>query len=383
MKQYWETLKELTKGPYKSATDTLKNLFEVMASVALYLTIAVALGLIIYHVAMSKKGEEALAKARRTEVGVVLGYSVGVIVMLGSVKLIRTALKGEIDANFWLVMGMVSLVAVAVITVAILSKCGVKGTKYIALGFAALVVAYAIVLMCVIKPVEGYAPNSKNINVAWMYVFTALLVVVAVVLVIFFDKPSEYDARSLTYAAICLSTSFALSYVKFFTVGAAGGSVTLASLVPLALYSYMFGIRKGLVAGVVYGFLQFIQSPQFYEPTQALLDYPIAFGVIGLAGIGRKFKWLKGNMFLEFAVGLTIACIMRYAAHTISGYFVFHYGKFGWAALSYSLAYNSFVFVDLAVDIIVAAALFASKSMRRMILLSSAENQTQTQTQAQ
>lgn len=380
MKQYWETLKELTKGPYKSATDTLKNLFEVMASVALYLTIAVALGLIIYHVAMSKKGEEALAKARRTEVGVVLGYSVGVIVMLGSVKLIRTALKGEIDANFWLVMSMVSLVAVAVITVAILSKCGVKGTKYIALGFAALVVAYAIVLMCVIKPVDdSYKPTGG----ALMYILTALLVVVAVVLVILFDKPSEYDARSLTYAAICLSTSFALSYVKFFTVGAEGGSVTLASLVPLALYSYMFGIRKGLVAGVVYGFLQFIQSPQFYEPTQALLDYPIAFGVIGLAGIGRKFKWLKGNMFLEFSVGLAIACVMRYAAHAISGYFVFGGGKIGWAALSYSLAYNSFVFVDLAVDIIVAAALFASKSMRRMILLSSAENQPQPQTQAQ
>ena len=85
----------------------------------------------------------------------------------------------------------------------------------------------------------------------------------------------------------------------------------------------MFGTRRGLVAGVVYGLLQFIQSPQFYQPMQALLDYPIAFGALGLAGIARNFIFLKGNIIAEFSVGATIAILLRYFSHVISGYFVF------------------------------------------------------------
>ena len=53
-------------------------------------------------------------------------------------------------------------------------------------------------------------------------------------------------------------------------------------------------------------------------------------------------------------------------------------GQVGWAVLKYSLVYNSFVFVDYAIDLVVAAMLFASKSVRRMILLASPESQTET-----
>lgn len=44
-----------------------------------------------------------------------------------------------------------------------------------------------------------------------------------------------------------------------------GGSITLASMLPLMVYSYMFGARKGVFAGLIYGVLQFIQNPQVYE----------------------------------------------------------------------------------------------------------------------
>lgn len=371
MVESWKALKELGS----SATDTLKQLFEFVGYIALFVTIALIVGLVVYHVAASKKGEEALAKARRTEAGIVVGYSLGIIVTLGSIKLIRSVLKGEIDTNFWLVIGLICLVVASVLVVAILAKRGVKCTKYVGAGLAVLAFAYVIVLVCVVPPTSGdYKPTGG----ALMYILTAIVVALAVVLGVLFDKQTSYDARSITYASICVATSFALSYVKFFTMGPDGGSITFASLVPLALYSYMFGIRKGMVAAVVYGLLQFIQSPHFYEPTQALLDYPIAFGVIGLAGIGRKFKFLKGNVLLEFAVGLFIGCALRYVAHSISGYFVFGGGQVGWAVLKYSLVYNSFVFVDYAIDLVVSAMLFASKSVRRMILLASPESQTET-----
>ena len=113
MVESWKELKELGS----SATDTLKQLFEFVGYIALFVTIALIVGLVVYHVAASKKGEEALAKARRTEAGIVVGYSLGIIVTLGSIKLIRSVLKGEIDTNFWLVIGLICLVVASVLVV--------------------------------------------------------------------------------------------------------------------------------------------------------------------------------------------------------------------------------------------------------------------------
>ena len=148
-----------------------------------------------------------------------------------------------------------------------------------------------------------------------------------------------------------------------------GGSITLASMLPLMVYSYMFGARKGVFAGLIYGVLQFIQNPQVYEWMQILLDYPIAFASIGLAGIAKKFKFLKGNMIAEIIAGMTIACVFRYISHVLSGYFVFGVWGNDWhmSPVCYSFAYNSFVLVDLAIDVVVAAFLFSTKQMRSVV----------------
>ncbi len=361
MSNSWKELVELGK----SATDTLKHVYNVLASVALYVTVALVVALIIYHALACRKGADTEAKARKFELGVAVGYSIGVLVTLGALKLLREILKGEIGKEFWLVMGLLALVAAAIIVVSVLSKRKSKHLNLIVALFAIAVIAYAVVILLVIPAEEGYSPD----NPVLMYVLSAILVAIALVSAVVLDKSSAYDARSLTYAAICVATSFALSYVKFFTVGAQGGSVTFASLLPLALYSYMFGIRKGLVAGVVYGLLQLVQSPQIYHPMQVLLDYPIAFGMIGLAGIGKKFKFLKNKIFAQFAMGMTIAALLRYAAHSVSGYFVFSSWAWeGYAPLAYSLVYNLFVLVDAAVVICVSAFVFAPKSVRRMVL---------------
>ncbi len=357
MNELWNNL--VAAG--ESGVDLIDNLFDVLSHLTLYFTIAVIVALIAYRLVAGKDNE----RASKISLGIAIGYSVGVIVILGALKLIVKILDGKIDYKFWLVIGFLATVLVAVAVVSILKKRNVSFAKWIALAFAVIVLAYAIVLVCVIPAKKAdYEPLSKPM----MYIFSSLLAIAIALLALLLDKSKPYDSRSLTYAAVCIATSFALSYIKFFTVGAQGGSVTFASLLPLALYAYMFGPRKGVVAGIVYGLLQFIQSPQFYEPMQALLDYPIAFGAIGLAGIGRKFKFLKGNVTLEFCIGTAIAVVFRYIAHSISGYFVFSSWAWeGYGPLAYSLAYNSFVFVDLAVVLVVAVILFTSVSVRRMV----------------
>lgn len=366
----WETITEMGKKGLKQA-------YGVLSQFALYLTIALVLALVIYAIVIRNRDEESLSKSRKLILGVVIGYSVAVISMIGFLMLAKEIVDGAIDMRFWLMIGLFALVAVGIAVTLVLMKRGIPAYKWIALGFAVAFVIYVVVVVCVIPPVEGgyedangdWIPDPdqyKPLN--WsMYLFTALLVAVIVVGALLGSKSSDYDSRALTYGAMCVALSFALSYIKFFSLPQ-GGSVTFASLLPLCLYSYMFGTRRGTVAAVVYGLLQFIQSPQFYQPMQALIDYPIAFGAIGLAGIARNFKFLQGNIFAEFAVGATIAIVLRYIAHVISGYFVFSsWAMEGYTAVSWAFVYNLYTIADLAIVLAAGLLALASKTVRRMV----------------
>ena len=66
------------------------------------------------------------------------------------------------------------------------------------------------------------------------------------------------NTKRLVYGALCIALSFALSYVKLFSMPM-GGSITLCSMLPLMLYAYRFGTPAGLLAGLAYGLLQLIQ----------------------------------------------------------------------------------------------------------------------------
>lgn len=67
-------------------------------------------------------------------------------------------------------------------------------------------------------------------------------------------------------------------------------------MLPLMLFSYMFGIRKGIIVGAIYGVLQAIQDPWIIHPAQFFLDYPIAFAMTGLAGIFKELNVIKSPL---------------------------------------------------------------------------------------
>lgn len=366
----WETIKQMGKPGLKQA-------YGVLSELALYVTIALAVVLVIYAVVIRNRDEEYLVRARRTILGVIIGYSAAVISMIGFLMLSKEIVDGAIDMRFWLIIGLLALVAVGLTVTLVLMKKQIPAYKWVALGFVVAFAVYVIVMVCVIPPVAGgYETDAgewvEDVNqykpLGWsMYLFTSILVAAIAAGALLGSKSSQYDARALTYGAVCVALSFALSYIKFFSLPQ-GGSVTFASLLPLALYSYMFGTRRGVISGVVYGLLQFIQSPQFYEPMQALLDYPIAFAAIGLAGLARNFKFLKGNVFAEFTVGATIAVLLRYVSHFLSGYFVFSSWRMeGYTPLTWSLVYNLFTIADLAIVLAVGLVALSSKTVRRMV----------------
>ena len=61
-----EAWKKLVDGG-EAVVDFIDNLYDVVAQIALYITLVVAAALIVYHLVVGKRGEEAVAKARRFE----------------------------------------------------------------------------------------------------------------------------------------------------------------------------------------------------------------------------------------------------------------------------------------------------------------------------
>jgi len=111
-----------------------------------------------------------------------------------------------------------------------------------------------------------------------------------------------------------------------------GGRVTLASMVPLLWFALRRGPRWGVEAGIVYGLVHMVISGDIYYPTQILLDYPLAFGALGLAGAFKK----------QQVIGVGIGILGRFTCHFISGVIFFgQYAWEGWNVIAYSAAYNA------------------------------------------
>jgi thiamine transporter len=91
-----------------------------------------------------------------------------------------------------------------------------------------------------------------------------------------------------------------------------GGSVSIAGLVPLLWFALRRGLKWGVFAGFVYGLIHaFLPGSFIIHPVQGLLDYPLAFAALGLAGFFRRIP------FLGVAVGIVGRFICSFIAGVI------------------------------------------------------------------
>lgn len=252
------------------------------------------------------------------------------------------------------------------------SKKAGKTALYITFGLlaAALVAAFVCLIVYFNKNVlnDGYYDTADGsygkVNQFALYLGAILLVIAALAAAFLADKGGNFtfDSKSIALAGICVSLSFALSYIKLWDLPQ-GGSVTLVSFLPIMLFAYLYGAKKGLFVGFVYGLLQSLQDPYIIHPAQFLLDYPVAFAMAGFAGVLKNVNMKSPQ--LKFALSALIGGAMRYVAHVLSGAFAF--GAYALDAgasnvFTYSLAYNSFVFVDIALVIVAGVLLLSSKA---------------------
>lgn len=172
------------------------------------------------------------------------------------------------------------------------------------------------------------------------------------------NTQSIVHTKKLVYGGICIALSFVLSYIRLFQLPQ-GGSITLASMLPLVLYSLIFGPVAGIVAGVAYGFLQFIQEASIVNIAQLVLDYPLAFACLGLSGIAPKA--IK-NLYIRVGLATTLAVVARCFMHVLSGVLFFgQYAPEGISPLAYSLVYNgSFLAVEWLITLILSFVIIST-----------------------
>lgn len=253
-----------------------------------------------------------------------------------------------------------------------------KPNKIVRIVSGAVAAAALIAVVVCMGVYYASGESGEAFSNLGLYLSSVALIAAVIAFAFVTDKDkSGFDTRSITFAAVCVALSFALSYVRLFKLPM-GGSITLASMLPLMLFSFMFGCRKGIIVGLAYGVLQAIQDPWIIHPAQFALDYLIAFASIGLCGCFKAKGLHKKNVRLQFVLGATVACGFRFLSHYLAGVFAFGaYGEFyaveyNMAVLAnpymYSFVYQCmYVIPELIIVLIVGTIVLSSSSFRRQI----------------
>ena len=189
---------------------------------------------------------------------------------------------------------------------------------------------------------------------AWAWIVVAVLLVGGVIAYrsLKGGHKTVWNTKMMAMGAVCFALSSVLSMIKIWT-RPQGGSITAASMLPLMLFSYVYGMGPGCLVGALYGVLQFIIEPYFLSLPQMLLDYPIAFGMMGLAGLFSKMD----NENLGLTVGVVLASVGRFVAAVLSGVIFFAEYAGDQNPWVYSIVYNgSYMLPECIICVILCLA---------------------------
>ncbi len=167
-------------------------------------------------------------------------------------------------------------------------------------------------------------------------------------------------AVRLTESAIMIALATILSLLKLIDLPY-GGSITLASMLPILLIAYRYGTAWGMLVGFVHGVVQFVLGTSVLSYVTGalsvaaviLFDYFLAFAVIGLGGLFRKCIKQQNVSLLTGAV---VAGFFRYLCHVIVGCTIWAGLSIPTAgALAYSFVYNATYMIPETLVVALAA----------------------------
>ncbi|MEM2112193.1 MAG: energy-coupled thiamine transporter ThiT [Candidatus Bathyarchaeia archaeon] len=156
------------------------------------------------------------------------------------------------------------------------------------------------------------------------------------------ERKTIFEAKVLAEIIIFAALSAALYTLTLpFLTLPYGGSITAGSMVPIIWLSLRRGVKVGVFGGIIFGLAALpidvmrLQYSPIVHPIQVLLDYPIAFGAIGLAGFFKRSSPQRGNYAL---MGVVASTLGRFISHFIAG--IFFWTTFNLDGVIYSAIYN-------------------------------------------
>ena len=184
------------------------------------------------------------------------------------------------------------------------------------------------------------------------------------------------NTKMLAESAVMLALAFALSSAKLFEMPL-GGSVTVASMLPIMLVSFKWGNKTGLMTAFLYSVTQALQALAegnvfpYCEGMDTLIicivfDYIFPFTILGLAGaFYGRFK----NTNVDFIVGASFVVFLRFCSHFITGVYIWdQWAPEGMGKYLYSFLYNGgFLGVDFAILMVVLVLMLKSEEIKKLI----------------
>lgn len=359
--------------------------FDTAETVVLWLTVAILAALIIAGAVVFFVKRPVTGKFVKYGVIAFVGYALVMGIIMLSLQLAKRTDPAYLEEK-WLNAEVVNLVLVPLLVLfgatllsgvalfvisgkkpSVFRLCAIILGAVLGAGVVAAAVTIGIYFSHAISD-DGY--YSEFLDQTALYISAAALAVAAVVGAVLLDGKGKkgFDSKSIALAGVCVAMSFVLSYVKLWDMPQ-GGSVTLVSMLPVMLYGYVYGAKKGVLVGFIYGLMQAMQDPYIVHPAQFLLDYPLAFAMLGFAGAFKNLKVLKYPQ-VKFGLGALLAGSLRFVAHLLAG--VFSFGataaELGFDSFwLYSAGYNSFVFIDVALVLVAGVAVLSSKSFVKQL----------------
>jgi len=152
----------------------------------------------------------------------------------------------------------------------------------------------------------------------------------------------KISLRAITEMSVAVALAVILNFMPLWKMPQ-GGSISLEML-PILFIALRWGLKEGLLAGFVYGLLQLAFNPFIVHPVQLILDYPLPYMLLGVAGVfkkqAEKYKDKKINIYIISAV--LLGGVLRIASHVLSGAIFFaQYAPEGTNVWVYSTVYNA------------------------------------------
>ena len=184
--------------------------------------------------------------------------------------------------------------------------------------------------------------SEQTTNVVkWISVVGVLLVLGVIALIGFLQNGKRFDSKKIAFAGICVSMSFTLAVIKVSPVQY-GGSITLASFVPILVFAYVYGLADGLLIGLIHGLLNFIEDPYILTPATLFFDYLLAFMSVGVMGLFGKLQ-RKERGCTPIVLGCVAVFSLRFISHLLSG-MVFFAQDAVWVSFPSWAMSNAFIY---------------------------------------